>query len=282
MTNAHRDYQRSFYDQHFAKREAAVRQQLAHPLFRSFNDRVAQHVLEVGLRQPATRDDGSPVRVFEPGCGEGLVASALERTASANGVDLAYVGSDLSGAALELASAAVDGTFLVGDATEVAATLASQSQDIVIAKNLLHHLDDPVAFLRQAARVLVPGGRVVAFEPRLGCPQFLLFNLLAPRRERHYFKGQGRNRAAFTDAGLRVLGCQRFSWLPYELAFVIRPDWFRRLCSTEDARTIERVSQIDERLAARLGWFSCYSVWVAAADDDETASGAPGRDDKDM
>ncbi len=269
MSNAHREYQRNFYDQHFAKREAAVRDQLAHPLFRSFNDRVAQRVFDLGLERPESRVGGRPVTVFEPGCGEGLVASALERMARARGTELAYTGSDLSGAAMELARSAVDGTFLVGDATEVAATLPAGSQDVVVAKNLLHHLDDPVGFLRQAARVLVPGGRVVAFEPRLGCPQFLLFNLLAARRERHYFEGQRRNRTSFAAAGFRVLDCPRFSWLPYELAFVIRPDWIRRLCSTDDPRTIRRVSDVDDRLAATLGWFSCYAVWVATPLDGE-------------
>lgn len=271
MTEDHLDYQRTFYDQHFAKRDAAVRDQLAHPLFRSFNDRVAARVFDVGL--PATRPEGT-VRVFEPGCGDGLLGSALSRTAQARGLELAYTGSDLSQAALELAATVVSGDFRVGDGTEVLDGLPRHSQDIVVAKNLLHHLDDPAGFLRAAGRALVPGGRVIAFEPRLGCPQFLLFNLLAARRERHYFKGQRRNRDAFARAGFASATCARFSWLPYELAFVIRPPVFRRLFSTDNRATIRRVSDLDDRLTTALPWLACYAVWVGTAA--ASASGDPG------
>ena len=249
------DYQRTFYDAHFAKRADAVREQLAHPLFRSFNDRVAELVLaETGTDR---------VRVYEPGCGEGLVASALARVAEQRGLELAYTGADLSGAALDLAARSVPGADLrVGDAAEVTAGLDPGSQDLVVAKNLLHHLPDPAAFLRSAARALAAGGRVVAFEPRLACPQFLLFNVLAARRERHYFEGQRRNQAAFDAAGYRVLRRQRFSWLPYELAFVIRPSAFRRLLSTNSPTLIARVSALDEGLTSVLPALACYEVWV--------------------
>jgi SAM-dependent methyltransferase len=279
VTEDHLEFQRTFYDRHFAKREAAVREQLAHPLFRSFNDRVAAQVLDLGL--PASSTAGAPsgpkrtVRVFEPGCGDGLLGSALERAAQARGLELAYTGSDLSSAALELAGTVVSGDFRVGDGTDVADALPPASQDIVVAKNLLHHLDDPAGFLRAAARALVPGGRVIAFEPLLGCPQFLLFNVLAARREQHYFKGQRRNREAFRRAGFGSAEFRRFSWLPYELAFVIRPSLFRRLFSTANPATIRRVSDLDDRLTAKVPWLACYAVWVATPDG-AGASGTNG------
>jgi SAM-dependent methyltransferase len=263
--SAQTDYQRRAYESHFPKRAEAVRSQLAHPLFRSFNDRVAGRILDAaGAAGTGTpHRGGGPVRVFEPGCGEGLLASALERVAAQRGIDLSYIGADLSPAALDLARSAVSGDLRVGDAAEVAAGLPEGSQDVVVAKNLLHHLPDPAGFLREVSRVLAPGGTVIAFEPRLGCPQFLLFNVLAARREAHYFRGQRRNAAAFRDAGYRVLSCDLFSWLPYELAFVIRPDWFRRRFSTGDPKVIARVSDIDDRLATALPWFACYAVWLA-------------------
>ena len=260
--NAQIDYQRRAYESHFPKRAAAVRNQLAHPLFRSFNDRVAGLILDAADGGRAHRAQG-PVRVFEPGCGEGLLGSALERVAADRRVDMAYIGADLSPAALDLARTAVSGELRVGDAAEVAAALPAGSQDVVVAKNLLHHLPDPAAFLRQVRPVLAPGGRVIAFEPRLGCPQFLLFNILAARRERHFFRGQRRNSAAFRDAGYTVLSCDLFSWLPYELFFVIRQEWFRRRFSTADPKVIARVSEPDDRLARVLPWFACYAVWLA-------------------
>ena len=258
------DYQRRAYDSHFPKRADAVRSQLAHPLFSSFNDRVAGLILDAAT--VAGAGAGDTVRVFEPGCGEGLLGAALERVATQRRVDLSYIGADLSAAALELAGSAVSGELRVGDAAEVTAALPAGSQHVVVAKNLLHHLPDPASFLREASRVLVPGGTVIAFEPRLGCPQFMLFNVLAAKRERHFFEGQRRNAAAFRNAGYRVISCELFSWLPYELAFVIRFDWFRRWLSTDDEKFIAKVSRIDDRLTRALPWFACYAVWLATPD----------------
>ncbi len=249
-------YQRAYYDRHYARRAAAVREQHVHPLFRSFNERSAALVLG------AAGNSVGPLSVFEIGCGEGLLGSAVERLAAEQGRSVTYTGSDLSASALDIAREVVTGRLLVGDASQVAAQLPPASQDVVVAKNLLHHLDDPAGLLATVMPMLAPGGRVVAFEPRLGCPQFLLFNLLAARRERHYFEGQRRNRAAFTTAGYRVVSCDRFSWLPYELAFVIRPGVFRRLFSTSDPATIAKVSSTDDALAKRLAALACYAVWV--------------------
>ena len=253
------EFQREFYDRHFARRAAAVKEQLAHPLFCSFNDRLARRAFDLAAIAP-----GGSARVLEVGCGEGLLADAIRRTADERSVALTYTGLDVSDSALELARAHVEGTLLCGDATEVVAGLPADSQDLVIAKNLLHHLDDPAAFLRQAGRVTAPGGMIVAFEPNLGCPQFLLFNVLAFRRERYYFKGQQRNRRAFADARLAVVGADRFSWLPYELAFVIRYDWFRRLFSTGRRSVIDAVSRLDDRLTRAVSPLACYTVWAAS------------------
>lgn len=268
--DAQTDYQRRAYDSHFPKRADAVRSQLAHPLFSSFNDRVAGLILDAaGVAGAAP---GDTVHIFEPGCGEGLLGAALERVAAQREVDLSYIGADLSAAALELAGSAVTGELRVGDAAEVATALPAGSQHVVVAKNLLHHLPDPTSFLREVSRVLAPGGTVIAFEPRLGCPQFMLFNVLAAKRERHFFEGQRRNAAAFKSAGYRVISCELFSWLPYELAFVIRFDWFRRWLSTDDEGFIAKVSRIDDRLTRSLPWFACYAVWLATPDPGPAAA----------
>ena len=262
MSSPQQEYQRSFYDRHYPKRAAAVRDQLGHPLLRSFNDRLAEVVLDQALASGRSPAEG-PVRVYEPGCGEALLGSGLARVAVRRGLSLSYTGADLSQGALDVAATVVAGDLRLGDATVVTAELPARSQDVVVAKNLLHHLPDPAGFLRQVARVLRPGGRLVAFEPSLGCPQFLLFNGLAPRRERYYWEGQRRNRAAIESAGLQVNRRDRFGWLPFELAFVIRPDWFRRMFSTGDPRVISRVSRLDDWLTARVPWFASYVVWVA-------------------
>ena len=265
MSDQHVEFQRTFYDRHFGKRGEAVRDQLAHPLFRSFNDRVAALAFRLG--EVATADGRGPgrsVRLLEVGCGEGLLAAAIRRTADDLGLELEYTGADVSASALELARTHISGALLVGDAVELLKGMVADSQDVIVAKNLLHHLDDPATFLREAGRVVGPEGRLVIFEPNLGCPQFLLFNVLALRRERHYFSGRRRNLDAIDRAGLRIVGTELFSWLPYELAFVIRFNWFRRLFSFADPRAVAAISRLDDRLTRWLSPLACYVVWATA------------------
>ncbi len=258
MTDDQIAFQRRFYDQHFAKRAAAVAEQLAHPLLRSFNDRVAARIYDIGGGPRPTE------RVLEVGCGDGLLAASLRSVAASRGVTLAYTGLDLSEASMDLARPHVVGDLLAGDAAELLGAMAGGSQDIVVAKNLLHHLDDPAGFLREAGRMVGRAGRVVIFEPNLTCPQFLFFNVLAPQRERHYFKGRRRNVQALADAGLRVERTEQFGWLPYELAFVIRYPVFRRLFKTGRPATLDRTARVDARLTRSLPLLASYCVWSAA------------------
>ena len=261
MAEDQREYQQRYYDRHYETRGALAREQLAHPLFRSFYDRMATRILDqVG----GVVREGRDLRVFEPGCGEGFLGSAICRVAAGQGLGVTYSGADLSEAALELARPALGDHLVVGDATEVTASLPSGSQDVVIVKNLLHHLEDPAALLREARRVVGPDGRVVVVEARLGGPQFWLFILTSPKRERFFFCGARRNLAALESAGLVMVHGERFSWLPYELAFHIRFGIFRRLLGTDDPRTIDRVSKLDERLCSGLPWLTSYVIWVTA------------------
>ncbi|MEA2686456.1 MAG: hypothetical protein QOE93_1651 [Actinomycetota bacterium] len=266
----HAAYQHAYYDRHYGARVAAVHEQLAHPMFRSFYDRLAGRVLDgvaMGPVDPPASTNGhgkGPLRVFEVGCGEGFLGAAILRVAEARGLPLRYSGTDLSPAVLDLARPQLGDSLFAGDGVEVLAALPGGSADVVVVKNVLHHLDDPAALLREAVRVVGPTGRVAVVEARIVAPQFLVFCGLAPRRERYIFKGPGRNRAALADAGLTVTSAQRFSWLPFEPLFLIRPGWFRRLLSTADGRALGRVARLDDRLARLIPGLACYDVWVAA------------------
>lgn len=260
MIEDQREFQQSYYDQHYPKRVGAVEHQLRHPLFRSFYDRLATRLLDA-VADVSVGDEG--LRIFEAGCGEGFFGSAIHRMAEARGLRISYAGADLSGAALDLARPTLGDDLTVGDATEVTAGLPDASRDLVIVKNLLHHLDDPASLLAEAARVVGPDGRVAVIEARLGCPQFWVFSLLAPRRERYFFHGARRNRAALAKAGFRIVNSQRYSVLPYELAFHIRFGIFRNLLSSDDPKFIRRVSDLDDRLGRIVPWISSYVIWVA-------------------
>ena len=259
MIDDQRAFQQSYYDRHYPKRVAVVREQLGHPLFRSFYDRLAAQVLDLCV-DPRP---GQLVRIFEAGCGEGFLGSAIRRVADRRGLSIEYAGADLSQAALDLARPTLGDDLHVGDATDVASRQPSLSRDLFIVKNLLHHLEDPASLLKEAARVVAPNGRVAVIEARQGCPQFWVFGLLAPRRERYFFKGARRNLAAIDDAGLRIVKEALYGFLPYELLFHVRFRLFRRLFSTDDPATIDRVSRVDSRLARALPWFSSYVVWAA-------------------
>ncbi|HVF13333.1 MAG TPA: methyltransferase domain-containing protein [Acidimicrobiales bacterium] len=287
MTTAHRDYQQSYYDRTYPRRAAAVRDQLAHPLFRSFNDRLAGHILD---RVAATRSSGpagwgnsansangssahdpstngsrpAPLRIFETACGEGFLGAALLRVAKERGIEIGYSGADLSEGAVELSRPTLGDDLVVGDAAEVTAKMETGAVDVLIAKNLLHHLETPTDLLREAGRVVGPSGRVVIVEARLGSPHFMLLGALAPRREKFYFFGARRNQAAVAAAGLTILDRRRFSFLPYELFFQSRFGIMRKKFSTSDPRAIGRYTKLDDRLARALPWFASYWVWVAA------------------
>jgi SAM-dependent methyltransferase len=246
------DYQRAAYDDHYPKMAAAVREQRSHPLLCSFYDRLAALILD---------DRGG--RLLEAGCGEGLLAAAVLRVAAARGLDVTYTGTDLSEAGLALARAAVAGRFIHGDAVEVVSTMGSASHDLLWAKNLLHHLADPVRFLREAMRVAGPEGRVVIVEPRMWCPVHWV-NLMWFRQERFLFRGYRRNLAAFEAAGCRIVRTTEFGWLPYELALATRFGAPRRLLSMPLGPRLDRISALDDRLTARLPDLALYMVTVVA------------------
>ena len=280
------EYQKDFYDKHFARRAGVLEEQLAHPLFSSWYDRLADKAFDaVGIPAgraddavaiPAARADGAVgtpsarsdtavgaprVRLLEVATGEGLWANALRRVATRRGIDLDYTGTDLSQSAIDQTSAAVPGRFLLGDCIETVAGLPPASVDIVLVKNLLHHIDDPAALLRAASRALAPGGVILVVEARLLSPWLWAFIALAPVRERYFFHGRRRNARAAAEAGLVIRREERWSSLPYEMLFTIRYPWFRRWLSSPDPARIARITRWDDRLAAAVPGFSAYRLW---------------------
>jgi SAM-dependent methyltransferase len=93
-------------------------------------------------------------RVLEVGCGTGDYAIALQRLTGAF-----CTGLDPSEGMLAVASAASSPVrFVQGRAEEL--PFEPESFDFVFAVDVVHHLDDPAAALREAHRVLAPGGRL--------------------------------------------------------------------------------------------------------------------------
>lgn len=101
-------------------------------------------------------------RVLELGCGSLPLLIAFPNP------DFAYVGTDFSESGLRLARRlAPRGYYLVCDAMLPA--LSAGQFDVVIMKNLLHHLERPVDCLRAVRELLAPGGTLLVLEPNSRC-----------------------------------------------------------------------------------------------------------------
>lgn len=105
-------------------------------------------------------------RVLDMGCGTGLAARAIARrkdfAGHITGVDLSPY---LVAAAKRLGSdegLAEHLNFLAGDVRTL--NFADGAFDAVIAHTLLSHVEDPLAVLKEAARVVKPGGMIGVFD----------------------------------------------------------------------------------------------------------------------
>jgi ubiquinone/menaquinone biosynthesis C-methylase UbiE len=104
--------------------------------------------------------------VLDMGCGTGLAARAIARSEGFSGH---VIGIDLSpylvAAAKRLASEeglAAHLEFRVGDAHTL--DCADGTFDALVAHTLLSHVDDPLSVLKEAARVVKPGGMIGIFD----------------------------------------------------------------------------------------------------------------------
>lgn len=102
--------------------------------------------------------------LLDVGCGAGAFAATLREARP--GAPLEIWGVELDAAAAARARGAVD-RVLVGDAVARVGELADGAVDCVVCNDVLEHLSEPAALLRQVRRVLAPGGALVASVPNV-------------------------------------------------------------------------------------------------------------------
>ncbi|MEU4289144.1 class I SAM-dependent methyltransferase [Kribbella sp. NPDC026596] len=99
-------------------------------------------------------------RILEVGCGYGyFLQCALDAGYDAYGIDL-------SPAAVKWASTRHPGRVFCGLLQEVP-EIQDQKYDVIFGSHLIEHLTEPSEFLRQASRLLRPGGLVVMVTPNI-------------------------------------------------------------------------------------------------------------------
>jgi ubiquinone/menaquinone biosynthesis C-methylase UbiE len=119
---------------------------------------------EIFTRILAPLADGKRRRILDIGFGTGAMLRFLSRYGT-------VVGMDMSADAIRFARSRCDSPMLLGDITQV--PLESGSVDLVTAFDIIEHVDDDAAALRELARVCRPGGHMFITVPAF---QFLWGN----------------------------------------------------------------------------------------------------------
>ena len=102
-----------------------------------------------------------PGPIVEIGCGKGHFLEQLAETARERGIEKEIIGIDISQAVEALPAKGLAG--VCADGQEL--PLVDGSLSALVYDGALHHLIDYPAALREAYRVLRPGGRLILFEP---------------------------------------------------------------------------------------------------------------------
>lgn len=157
------------------------------------------------LRRFPASSSAEPRRFLDIGCGRGLLVDLFAESG------FEAVGTQLSETAARAARAR-GADVRVGELHELA--LPAASFGIVVIYHVLEHVEAPLAELREAARVLAPGGLLVAEVPSFARPGFRLLgtrDLCIDYPHHLYFFTPETLRPLLSAAGLRIEEESHFS-----------------------------------------------------------------------
>jgi SAM-dependent methyltransferase len=218
------------------------------------SDSTREHFIDIWTREATVWAFGeggrtSPAVIADLGCSSGHLLENLR-----NAWPLAFlVGVDAEASGLTAAHARVPDAALF-QASAVKLPFATGSIDGIFALNLLEHIADDSAALREIFRVLQPGGRAVLVVP--WNPGLFDYYDVHLQHERRYARGELAAKAR--RAGLSVASTFYLGFVVYPAFWVIkkRNRLLRRRLAPDEAR--DRVAaHIGSTRRARLGLLAC-------------------------
>lgn len=139
---------------------------------------------QVALRQPVRWKDSF---VLDIACGDARLAAYVAEAGArlVVGVDLSQIGISVGRErwAREQPQSLARSSFVQADGLVI--PVAAETFDVVIASEIIEHVEDPRAFLREAIRPLKVGGTLI-----VTTPYRLTENPLDPYHVREYFPGE--------------------------------------------------------------------------------------------
>jgi SAM-dependent methyltransferase len=163
-------------------------------------------------RELAVRLAGRPARILDAGCGSG----GLIRRLSAVEPAWTWTGLDVSPLACELARTRCRAE--IHEASVTALPFPDGMFDAVVSADVLYHVEDDAAALREIARVLRPGGVAVINVP---AHRWLWsYHDVATHSKRRYERQE--LRAKLVAAGLAAVRLTHWNMLPLPLLIVRR------------------------------------------------------------
>lgn len=131
-------------------------------------------------REIASASDGTSLRVLDIGCGHGALTLTLAESASFEVVAVDVLASRLSSVRAKMRNrdpnAAVHVRILLADGE--ALPFRDHAFDVVVATEVLEHLDEPERMLREARRVVRPGGRFFVTTPNAEAMPYRILRFL--------------------------------------------------------------------------------------------------------
>jgi len=215
---------------------------------------------------------GPSERLLEMGCGEGGNLYHLAgHGAAGSGLLSRLYGFDYSLEKVRFARRQGFANVCCADAAQL--PFGDESFDVVLIRDLLHHLPDRLRALKEAHRVLRPGGRLYLIEPNVFSPLALAQALTVPAERGILYSTAARLESELTAAGFA--GIRRTVAQPFPIERVLlHPELgFPQLGAIGAVRTGLRLfTSLAERLLPEAVWM--YLVFFA--EREAGAARAPG------